>query len=252
MTPIRRSQQTGSDNAAPAPPASRTVREKRSVPAARVTARPARIRPATEAELQASLPTYVATRLVQARPNTVGGEADPAEAKNRPRRLTVDKPLWARLDRAHVVAAPEARLWIAGTAAAAASQPRIKLGKHRNLDLAEHGSVELGSSDSQGTILVPHQLLVVPVEVSLPLLPAWLRGLVGTLRRHSRLGLDQFKEENPVLLTRRGLRQRRHWTRPSARPRAGPGTPAPDLRGRPCRRRRTHESSKQPTACESC
>ena len=192
---------TGSDIVAPAPPPSRTVREKRSVPAARVTARPARIRPATEAELQTSLPTYVAARVVKARPNTVGRETHPAEAKNRSRRLTVDKPLWARLDRAHVIAAPEARLWIADTAAAAASQRRIKLGKHRNLDLAEHDSVELGSGDSQGTILVPHQLLVVPVEVSLPLLPAWLRGLVGTLRRHSRFGLDQFKEENTVLLS---------------------------------------------------
>ena len=59
---------TASDIVAPAPPASRTVREKRPVPAARVTARPARIRPATEAELQASLPTYVAARLVKARP----------------------------------------------------------------------------------------------------------------------------------------------------------------------------------------
>ena len=109
--------------------------------------------------------------------------------------------MWAQLDRAHVIAAPEARLWIAGTAGAAASRRRIKLGKRRNLDLAEHDSVELGSSDSLGTILVPHQLLVVPVEVSLPLLPMWLRGQVGTLRRHSRLGLDQFKEENTVLLS---------------------------------------------------
>ncbi len=194
--------ETGPDKAAPVPPAARTVHEKRSFPAARVTARPARIRPATEAELQASLPTYVAARVVKERPNTVGSAADPALATNRPaRRLTVDRTLWARLDRAHVIAAPETRLWIAGTAAGSASQQRIKLGKHRNVDLAEHGSVALGSSDSRGTILVPRRLLILPVEISLPLLPAWLHGLVGTLRRHSRLGMDHFKEGNTVLLS---------------------------------------------------
>ena len=193
---------TGWVNAAPPPPSPRTVREKQPTPSARVTARPARIRPATRAELHAGLPTYVAARLVQRRRNTEGSEAGAAGATNPSiRRLSVEKTLWARLDHAQVLAAPEARLWIAGTSAASAPRARTELGRHRELDLTEHGSVELGSSDSRGTILVPHELLVLPVEVSLPLLPTWLRAMVGTLRRHSRLGLESSEHGSSVLLS---------------------------------------------------
>jgi hypothetical protein len=195
---------TRSGDADPAPGRTRRiVREKRSVPAARVTARPARIRAATEADLQSGLPAYVVTRLVQGRRGSVGSTADPADAASMlERRLSVGDPQWARLDQAHVLAAPETRLWIAGTEAPAGAQARIKVGRERDLDLTAHGSVVLGSSDSRGTIPVPRELLLVPVEISLPNLPTWLRALSATLRRQTRLGLDLAGEDGNPLLVR--------------------------------------------------
>jgi hypothetical protein len=193
------------DNDAPHDPAEArsshpVAREKRSLPAARVTSRPADIRPARKAELRAGLPTYVAATLTRDRRHAAGGSAEPTSHPSR--RLSVGDTRWARLDQARVLAAPGTRLWIAGAGPSESGQPgwRRELGRDRKIDLAEHGPVALGSPDSRGTILVPRDLLVVPVEIRLPELPRWIHALTATLRRHNRFGLDLSEEAGPVLL----------------------------------------------------
>jgi hypothetical protein len=185
---------------APPRPARHPSREKRALPAARVVGRPARTRRATDAELAGTLPTYVAANLVRDPRAAVGSEA-PDAGRHPARRLTVDPTGWVRLDEVRVVAAPGARLWVTGTGSSATNERRLPLGRRRTLDLTEHGTVELGSSDSRGTIRVPRELLLVPIEVTLPELPGWLRSLAITLRKQSRLGLELDAEGRPVLLT---------------------------------------------------
>ncbi len=184
-------------------PASTVTREKRPWPAARVTARPKRVRAATKAELEAGLPAYVVAEVVRARSHPAGGAGRPDEATGRPsRRLSVGEARWARLDQAQVLAAPGARVWVTPAEPATGAAPeRHKLGPRRKIDLAKRGSVQVGASDSLGTILVPRELVLLPVAISLPELPAWLRELTATLRRHSRLSLDLADQGNPLMLS---------------------------------------------------
>ncbi|MEZ5094837.1 MAG: hypothetical protein R2731_01050 [Nocardioides sp.] len=83
----------------PRPTRTPPTRDKRAWPAARVTARPERMREASADDLTAGLPTYVLADVVRPRGP---GAADAADGTSHhpPRRLVVGDPRWAQLSRA--------------------------------------------------------------------------------------------------------------------------------------------------------